>query len=988
MTNETERKTLEQPEKATGQPQEKKPGQSEKTAEQATEQPEKREPVQIGETDQPQTGEKTPEQAKNTAGKKGKSVLFPILLTALLLGAFYTARIVYFCTQYPQKTVSIEALCGENGEGLDQLSYDGTKFYAESTRPTITLDLENGGPIRCIGFGVRNLSRENCWSYITIERARGSMERGSVIMAEGSNAIDFDDVTPQDEVTRIVFMPVPVRGVSFSLTSFTINPRSHIIGTELLNFLVLLSVAVMFEAVVLAMLRENRRVGFPHLWTVMLAAILQMFLGYLFISQYFTDAWTAYATFYHFAVFLSEGAFLLLLHLPSYSTAPRADHASAAGNGGGSILVTKDRFTGGRPLPRKHEMVLLRTLLLSIFSFSLLELLYSDMFRLDDMESWWLNILVYAVPFLVLYAVWGRHKRHWSYGVGLIWWLFAAMVNHYYFQYRAQAIEFSDLSMAGTAKNVMNGGYHLTVTQDVLFVYVAFALMLIGINTEACRGLPAKRWRNRLAVAAAAAGCVLIVAENLPVVNLWNTNIATLHHGYALSFFSFMEKSLEKPTPAGYSAAEAEQILAKYAAAGTPDGGKSSAAAIKSENEKAAAAAAASDSGKPSEAETGGETASSVSSDSGTGLASPNVIVVMNEAFADLPTVYGFDTDVDDLPFIHSLEGNNVRKGWMLSSVFGGTTANTEYEFLTGNSTAFLNGGSVPYTQYINSRQESLAWMLKNRGYQTTAFHPYLASGYKRYKVYPLLGFDTFHSSEDGLLYDDKIRTFISDSSDFKDLEHIFEQNDDGKTPQFIFNVTMQNHGNYNADTPAVDVTVKPTDGKLASLAQLEEYLALAHATDQAFEELLTYFAQVKEPTIILMFGDHQPGLNEETLRTICPEMYEDGAALSVLEKKYTVPYIMWANFDLTSEELQFTSPNFLRSYLLENAGIEGSAYDRFTAAVRREYPAINILGYSDAAGELHSVSELGQEPLLSDYRKVAYYNLFDHGKVKKSLFE
>ena len=409
-----------------------------------------------------------PEETKNTAGKKGvkkrngtKSVLFPILLTALLLGAFYTARIVYFCTQYPQKTVSIEALCGENGEGLDQLSYDGTKFYAESTRPTITLDLENGGPIRCIGFGVRNLSRENCWSYITIERARGSMERGSVIMAEGSNAIDFDDVTPQDEVTRIVFMPVPVRGVSFSLTSFTINPRSHIIGTELLNYLVLLSVAVMFEAVVLAMLRENRRVGFPHLWTVMLAAILQMFLGYLFISQYFTDAWTAYATFYHFAVFLSEGAFLLLLHLPSYSTVPRADHASAAGNGGGSILVTKDRFTGGRPLPRKHELVLLRTLLLSIFSFSLLELLYSDMFRLDDMESWWLNILVYAVPFLVLYAVWGRHKRHWSYGVGLIWWLFAAMVNHYYFQYRAQAIEFSDLSMAGTAKNVMNGPFRL-----------------------------------------------------------------------------------------------------------------------------------------------------------------------------------------------------------------------------------------------------------------------------------------------------------------------------------------------------------------------------------------------------------------------------------------------------------------------------------------------------------------------------------------------
>ena len=106
-------------------------------------------------------------------------------------------------------------------------------------------------------------------------------------------------------------------------------------------------------------------------------------------------------------------------------------------------------------------------------------------------------------------------------------------------------------------------------------------------------------------------------------------------------------------------------------------------------------------------------------------------------------------------------------------------------------------------------------------------------------------------------------------------------------------------------------------------------------------------------------------------------------------EKKYTVPYIMWANFDLPEEPEapEYISPGYLRSFLLENAGVGESAYDRFVSHVRKSYPAINVLGYRDAEGNMHDLQDAWDEELLNDYRKIAYYNLFDHGKARMELF-
>ena len=863
--------------------------------------------------------------------------------TALIIVMIFVARAVLLLQEFPQRDIPLATLYGEEDENLTNLSRDGTRLRAEEADTRIRISFDGTVPIRSIGFEAADCSRTGCRSWVYLDDC---WQQASASLQNGYNYVDFEDAGNADKTSVITITPVSIRGVSFDLLSFTVNPWKHIALGELRNGLILLMVCLLVEGITLEIFKKregSRKAGLPARPSkaVMVAVgMLQAFAGVLFLWQYMAADWDEVEILYHTAVLLSEGLFLLLLYDPTQGS--------------------------------RRELPALRILILSVYCFGMTELLYSDRFRMDNLWSAALNLMIYAVPYAMLYALFGRRRGHYGYLIGTIWWLIFSMINHYYFEFRAQAFELSDLSMAGTAKNVM-GQYQLDITPDVLFVYATFALLVLGLLAENREKLPEKSVEKRLVLLTTGAALLAVILMNLPVVNLWNTNIGTKHHGYALSYLSFAKRHLEKPIPEGYSAAEAENILEEYAGQDTAETGNSTDGTAESKAADTAGTNAA-DSGE--------------SSSAGDNVQEPvDLIVVMNEAFSDLPTVYDFETNRDGLPYIHSLEGANVKKGWMLSSVFGGTTADTEYEFLTGNSVAFLSADAVPYTQYIGSDQESLARLLKNQGYSATAFHPYLESGYKRYKVYPLLGFDDFISVEDGLNYTERIRTYISDSSDYKDLEQLYERQKD-KGPVFLFNVTMQNHGSYNTDVPAVDVTVEPKKAEL-HYAQLEEYLSLAYQSDRAFEELTNYFSKSDRKTIILMFGDHQPGLNEEVLKAMEPEMYEEGASLEERQKKYTVPYIMWANFDLPAEPEapEYISPGYLRSFLLENAGVKKSAYDRFVSRVRESYPAINILGYRDAEGNMHELSDAWDGELLCDYRKIAYYNLFDHGRVRMELF-
>ena len=163
----------------------------------------------------------------------------------------------------------------------------------------------------------------------------------------------------------------------------------------------------------------------------------------------------------------------------------------------------------------------------------------------------------------------------------------------------------------------------------------------------------------------------------------------------------------------------------------------------------------------------------------------------MNESFADLSVVGDFETNTQVTPFMDSLSENTL-KGYALSSVYGAKTPNSEWEFETGNSMAFLPDGSVVYQQYINDDPTSIVSNLKNIGYTTVAMHPYYATGWSRNKVYPHLGYDETYFIDD---FDQTkiLREYITDQELYdKIIDRYEKKSDDEKL--YIMGVTMQNH--------------------------------------------------------------------------------------------------------------------------------------------------------------------------------------------------
>ena len=126
----------------------------------------------------------------------------------------------------------------------------------------------------------------------------------------------------------------------------------------------------------------------------------------------------------------------------------------------------------------------------------------------------------------------------------------------------------------------------------------------------------------------------------------------------------------------------------------------------------------------------------------------PTVIAVMNETFSDLSIYQQMHADYTGPKFFKSLR-NCLSRGKLYVSAYGGGTANTEFEFLTGNSMANLGSGVYPYTIYDLMETENLAQQFKDLGYDTTAMHPNHATNWNRENVYQDFGFDQFLAIED-----------------------------------------------------------------------------------------------------------------------------------------------------------------------------------------------------------------------------------------------
>lgn len=361
----------------------------------------------------------------------------------------------------------------------------------------------------------------------------------------------------------------------------------------------------------------------------------------------------------------------------------------------------------------------------------------------------------------------------------------------------------------------------------------------------------------------------------------------------------------------------------------------------------------------------------------------PTIIVVMSESYADLSVVGNFSTNIDLTPFYDSLEKNTI-KGHALSSVFGAKTPNSEWEFLTGNSMAFLPSGSVVYQQYITNTPTSLVSNLKNIGYTCVAMHPYYDTGWSRNIVYPNMGFDETHFIDD---FDQTkiLRDYITDQELYEKIVDRYESKKSNED-LFIMSISMQNHGGYTEKYDNFDEKARMLG---INYPDVNQYLSLIHESDSALEYLISYFEKVDDPVEIVFFGDHQPSLSSSFYPYLNGKGLS-GLTLSELENLYTVPFFIWTNYDSGKESVELTSLNYLSTLALERAGIALPAYNQFLADMMEEIPAVNSRGfYSKSQGKfLHVEDAAGEDAKwLKNYEILQYNNMFDKRNKSELIF-
>lgn len=562
-----------------------------------------------------------------------------------------------------------------------------------------------------------------------------------------------------------------------------------------------------------------------------------------------------------------------------------------------------------------------------------------------------LNIVFFELVMVLLYMLIGR--LHIALLLETLVFMIYGLANYFVLSFRGQPILPWDFFSLETAASVA-GDFRYELNRQATIVVAGF-LLLIVIELVFCRNRlkntvsrfyqgPFKSWAFRVPMAAVTLTLLLgfvsllhneeFVQEELRMYDkLFTPTSMSTRDGTAVAFLLELQY-IDVEKPEGYEKEEIEALL--------PD-------------------------------ENAYEEAPEM----------PNIIVIMDEAFSD-PAILGeFETNMDYMPFIHAMQqgGNNAITGNLHVSVLGGNTANSEFEFLTGHSMAFLPQGSVAYQQYIQAEHPSLASYLRELGYTTMAAHPYYASGWDRDEVYPFLGFDKafFHDRFQDVY---RIRNYVSDESAFDYIIKKYEEKKEGE-PLFFFEVTMQNHSGYTEEFENFSpvVTVEGSESK-----SLNMYLSLMKETDAAVEKLVTYFAEQEEDTIIVFFGDHQP--TDSVVEPIWQLQGKTGSELSAdeLALRYQVPFFIWTNFDIEEQQNVEMSINYLGGYMLEVAGIELPAYQAYLESLRAQVPVVTAqymetvdgyAGMQEGYGEW--LKETESEDLLDIYRKMQYYLLFDN---------
>ena len=544
-----------------------------------------------------------------------------------------------------------------------------------------------------------------------------------------------------------------------------------------------------------------------------------------------------------------------------------------------------------------------------------------DLLQIDPSFSTFEVLLVLGALAFLYFSC---QRRGAGMAVGVVALSLVGLAQFFVTRFKSASIMPADLLALGTAAEV-SGGYAFSVDSSVV-LGLACALVAVGLCAFVAPSRPSTPdgafgnvMGNALAALAVASllwsGVTADPGKTLGVeVDYWDSVGSYREHGFLPSFVK-VTQDLSIDRPEGYSDAEAAELEARYAAAYDEDaekGGRREAATRQFNEER------------------------------------PSIVCVMDESFADLSFLDGLGVGYEGPEFYASWPGAALR-GDLAVSVQGGGTCNTEFEFLTGVSLAFVGGGSYPYTLYDLSDAPSLPRQLASLGYKTTAIHPGKATNWNRASVYEELGFDEFIDVED-FAGARQVHGTIADGAAFDRTLEVLEE---GEGPQFVFCLTIQNHGSYLQAN--VDEALRPgysVEGLTSNqIFALNEYLACVSSTDRDLERFVGQLAELDEPVVLVFFGDHQPNITPRLVDALYPGADRLENALRAHQSTYAV----WANYPLASAAeddgaqaagvWDDASPAYLAAMVLDAIGAPLTDFQKVQLVARDELPAISTVG-------------------------------------------
>ena len=541
-----------------------------------------------------------------------------------------------------------------------------------------------------------------------------------------------------------------------------------------------------------------------------------------------------------------------------------------------------------------------------------------------------LNAIWYYCIFWLVRMVTGRRLLGSAAAAGLCF--FIGLANHYVLTFRGRIIFPCDLLGLQAAANVA-ADYDYTPTKPV---YIAGAILLcywllLFLLHRATHSKGRQKLRKVTVFGSCAAIAlyvyVFLFTPLLPTIGIYAQQWKTQANGFLLNFMAALRYSFVS-APEDYSTEEAQRIAASYTAL------------------------------------------------EGDGQIPENLIIIMNESFSDMQASFpGLELSSDPLAYYHSLTENTI-KGTLVPPVTGGGTANVEFEALTGGSLAFLPSSTVAYQLYLYDGVPSLVSEMENLGYHSIAFHPYLSSGWNRTSVYPWMGFDVQYYQEDVQDRQD-IRQYVSDSCDYQQL---YRWTEESQEPTFIFNVTMQNHSGYTQGWNNLERTVNVEGQTQGSKTATTQYFSLMEQSDKAIQELIEYYSQSDESTMIVFFGDHQPPLGNDFYEELYGKPLDQRTTDEVLQQ-YETPFFIWANYDIPEAQDLRISSNYLSVLTRQAAGLPLSGFDVMLSELMEVLPVATTVGYVTADGTVYENAEDLPEDiraLYRDYELMAYNYLFD----------